>query len=98
VKPYAFHPKANEEYTHAARFYADIDPELGGRFYDQIERLILDIRRQPQLYPLFDSPVRRHFDSVFPFAILYVDQPGQVLVVAVMHMKRRPGYWRERLR
>jgi hypothetical protein len=98
VKPHSFHPAANEEYAEAARYDARLDPELGRRFYDQIERLILDIRREPQQFPLFDPPIRRHFDSVFPYAVLYMDQPGRVLVVAVMHMKRRPGYWRDRLR
>jgi hypothetical protein len=29
--------------------------------------------------------------------VLYVDQPERVLIIAVMHMKRRPGYWKERL-
>jgi len=70
---------------------------LGIRFYDEIERLILDIRQDPDRYRFFDSPVRRHFSSVFPYAILYVDQPDRVLIMAVMHMKRQPGYWRMRL-
>ena len=97
MKPHAFHPAADEEYTQAAEHYADINPELGRRFYDQVERLIRDIRRHPQRYRLFDPPIRRHFSDVFPYAVLYVDQPDRVLVIAVMHMMRRPGYWRERL-
>jgi plasmid stabilization system protein ParE len=97
VKPHAFHPAANEEYAGAAKYYADIDPELGKRFHDQIERLILDIRGQPLRFRLFDPPIRRHFSSVFPYAVLYLDQPDRVLIIAVMHMKQRPGYWRDRL-
>lgn len=97
MKPHAFHPAADEEYTQAAEYYAGINPELGRRFYDQLECLIQDIRRDPQRYRLFDPPIRRHFSDVFPYAVLYVDQPDRVLVIAVMHMKRRPGYWRERL-
>jgi hypothetical protein len=45
VKNYAFHPEADEEYSQAAEYYLGITSELGGRFYDQIEQLILDIRR-----------------------------------------------------
>jgi toxin ParE1/3/4 len=97
VKAHAFHAEANEEYAQVAEYYARIDPELSKRFYDQIEGLILDIRRQPQLFRLFDPPIRRHFSKVFPYAVLYVDQPDRVLIIAVMHMKRRPGYWRNRL-
>lgn len=96
MKPHAFHPAADEEYTQAAEYYAGINPELGRRCYDQVEGLIRDIRRHPQQYRLFDPPIRRHFSDVFPYAVLYVDQSDRVLVIAVMHMKRRPGYWRER--
>lgn len=97
MKPRAFHPEANAEYALAAEYYARINPELGKRFYDQIEGLILDIQRQPQRFRLFDPPIRRHFSTVFPYAVFYVDQPDRVLILTVMHMKRRPGYWRQRL-
>jgi plasmid stabilization system protein ParE len=97
LKAYAFHRAAQKEYGEAAKYYAKILPELGMRFYDEIERLILAIRQNPDRYRAFDSPIRRHFSSVFPYAVLYVDQPDRVLIIAVMHMKRLPGYWRKRL-
>ena len=97
MKARAFHPQADEEYAEAVEYYARINPELGKRFYDHIERLILDIRRQPQRFRLFGPPIRRHFSTVFPYAVLYVDRPDQVVIIAVMHMKRRPGYWRSRV-
>jgi toxin ParE1/3/4 len=70
---------------------------LGNRFYDEMERLIQDIRQQPQWYWKFDPPVRRHFSPDFPYAIIFLDQPDRIWIVAVMHMKREPGYWRRRL-
>lgn len=97
MKARAFHPEADEEYAQAGEYYTGINSELGGRFYDEIERLVLDIRRQPQRFRLFDSRLRRHFSGVFPYALLYLDQPDRVLIIAVMHLKRRPGYWRKRL-
>jgi hypothetical protein len=56
VKPYAFHPQAEAEYASAARYYADLDAELGGRFYDVIDALIEDICKQPDRFPRFDPP------------------------------------------
>jgi toxin ParE1/3/4 len=97
VKPHVFHPAADVEYTAAATYYARISPELGGRFYDEIERLIRDARRQLDRFRPFDPPARRHFSTVFPYAVIYLDQPDRVWIVAIMHCKRRPGYWRERL-
>ena len=42
--------------------------------------------------------MRRHFSETFPYAVLYVEKPDHVLILAIAHFKRRPGYWRERLR
>ena len=58
MKPRAFHPEADEEYANAAEYYTRIEPELGQRFHDEIERLILDIRRQSERFGLFDPPNR----------------------------------------
>jgi toxin ParE1/3/4 len=93
VKKHVFHPEAEREYTEAANYYFKINPDLSVRFYDEIERLILEARTQPDRFRMFDPPARRHFSDVFP----YLDQPDRVWIVAVMHMKRRPGYWRERV-
>jgi plasmid stabilization system protein ParE len=97
VTPHAFHPEAAQEYADAARHYARIGPELGGRFYDEMERLIGDIRRNPDRFRIIDPPARRHFSDVFPYALIYLEQPDRVWIVAVMHFSRRPGYWRQRL-
>lgn len=40
MKPHGFHREADAEYAAAAEYYGGISPELGGRFYDEIERLI----------------------------------------------------------
>ena len=97
MKPYRFHPGAAEEYAVAGQYYADIQPELGGRFFDEIEQLIDTVCQQPDLFRCFDPPARRHFATVFPFAVIYVDQPDAVLILAVMNCKKRPGYWKSRL-
>jgi toxin ParE1/3/4 len=97
VKPYTFHPQASEEYTQAAAYYEAVAPELGGRFYDEIEQLIAEVRRQPDRFFRFSPPARRALARKFPYPVVYLDESDRVWIVAVMHAKRRPGYWRERL-
>jgi plasmid stabilization system protein ParE len=46
VKKHVFHPEAEREYTDAASYYFKINPDLSVRFYDEIERLILEARTQ----------------------------------------------------
>ena len=97
MKRHAFTRPAAEEYAAAAIYYAKLDPELGRRFYDEIELLILSIRQHPRRYRLFDGAIRRHFSRLFPYAVLYLDQSDRILIVAVMDMRRAPGYWKSRL-
>jgi toxin ParE1/3/4 len=40
--------------------------------------------------------VRRFLLSGFPFALPFVVLEGQVVILAVAHLRRRPGYWIER--
>ncbi len=97
MKPYVLHPEADLEYTAAAEHYAAISLPLAGKFFDEIERLIADVRARPQTYRFLQSPVRRHFSHRFPFGILYVERPSEILILAVMHLKRAPDYWTQRL-
>ncbi len=97
MKPYRFQREADEEFTEALRHYFGINPELGGRFYDEIERLIDKARLHPRRYREFDPPARRLLAQDFPYALVYLDEPDCVWVIAVMHLKRQPGYWRQRL-
>jgi hypothetical protein len=76
--------------------YAEIHPELGRQFYDAIDGLVRDIRNQPTLFRMFDPPARRRLGPRFSFAVVYLDLPDRVWIIAVMHFKQRPGYWAER--
>ena len=92
-----FHPEADAEFAEAVHYYAEIAPELGARFYREMERLIRDVCAHPDRFREFDPAARRHFSAQFPYAVIYLEKPDHVWIVAIMHMKRKPGYWRDRL-
>ena len=91
------HPDADAEFADAVRYYSEIDPDLGVRFYREIERLIRDVCAHPERFRKFDPPARRHISAEFPYAVIYLEKPDHVWIVAVIHLIRKPGYWRERL-
>ena len=62
-----------------------------------MHELIDEIRTSPTRYRMILPPCRRHFWLPFPHAIIYVDRPDEVFIVAVSPFKRDPGYWWERL-
>lgn len=92
-----FHPDALDEFDEAGRHYASIDADLGSQFYREIERLIREACGEPQRFRRFDPPARRNFSRSFPYAVIYLEKPDYLWIVAVMHMKREPGYWKSRL-
>lgn len=62
-----------------------------------MDEVIAEACARPTLRRMFDPTARRHTGPIFPYAVIYLDQPNEVWIVAVMHFKQRPGYWRERL-
>jgi hypothetical protein len=94
---YLVHPEGDEEFAGAVRHYSQIAPELGVRFYREMERLFPEVSADPERFRKFDPPARRHFSRDFPYAIIFLEKPDHIWIVAVMNMRKRPGYWRERL-
>lgn len=97
MKPHIFHPEARAEYREAALHYATIVPELGGRFYDVIDRLIAEACQAPGTFRYIRKPARRHFTRDFPYGIIYVERPDDIWILAVMPLRREPNYWKQRL-
>jgi hypothetical protein len=91
------HAQARRELLAGIDYYTQISPELGARFYLEMERLITAVCERPQNFRQFDPPARRHFTERFPYGVIYLVEADHVWIVAVMHLHRAPGYWRERL-
>lgn len=93
-----YHHEAAEEFLEACTHQFEISPELGRAFYANIEGSIEKIVSGPRTWPVIEDGVRRFVVQRFPYGIYYtlVDE-DVVLVVAVMDMRRKPGYWRHRL-
>lgn len=97
MTPHVFHPEALKEFEATALFYAERQPGLELRFIANIEATIRRICEAPRAWRLFDGEVRRCLVQVFPYAVLYFVEPEYVLIIAVMHCSREPGYWQHRL-
>jgi len=94
---HVLHPEADAEFLDAVRHYAGVSGELGDRFYDEVSGLLRAACAHPLRHRMVDPPVRRVLAHGFPYAVLYAVKADHVWVVAVMPLKRRPGYWKHRL-
>lgn len=97
MKPVVFHPAADAEYAAAAAWYAEQGAGLGGRFYEEIERLVAEVAAGPKQFWMFDPPARRNVARRFPYAVVFVEEPDRIWIVAVMSLRRHPDYWKDRL-
>ena len=66
-------------------------------FRGEVEAAAEVIQASPQRWSLRADATRSYLVHRFPFAIIYLDMPTKIWVVAVTHLHRRPGYWKPRL-
>ncbi len=90
------HPEADEELEAAALWYEARQPELGDDFLDDFELALRRVIQDPQRPRFIRGKNRKLNLNRFPYAIVYELQKDILFVKAVMHLHRRPFYWRHR--
>lgn len=66
-------------------------------FMEELDRIIDRIGEYPEAGAPYLSGTRRYLMRRFPFFVVYREQRRTQQVLAVVHARRRPGYWRKRL-
>jgi plasmid stabilization system protein ParE len=97
VKSVPFLPAAREELLAAASHYDAAAPGLGHDFIAAVERAVARIAAFPEHGSPHLRGARRIILRRFPFSVVYLFEADVVLVVAIAHHSRRPGYWRARV-
>jgi len=85
------------ELAASAHFYASRSRALARRFVLAVMHTIDAVRAHPHSGGILRDDVRRLLVPRFPFAILYRIDPDEILVVAIMDVRREPDYWIDRL-
>jgi plasmid stabilization system protein ParE len=94
-----FRPAAAREVAAVFRYYEKDYPGRGRRFLEALDVAFSQIAESPERFPLsFEPDIRSAKVRRFPYRVVYVVVGEDVEVIAVAHAKRRPAYWRRRLR
>lgn len=93
-----FHPEAIAEGREARNWYRERSRDVEERFRVALRRAIREIREAPERWPANEHGLRSCRVSGFPYRLIYWTGGDYSLVVAIAHSKRRPGYWKARLR
>ena len=94
-----FLPPADRELVSAIRRYVQVTGStVAARFRTALDDAIARVGATPHAWPghLHGTRVCR-LRFRYPYQLVSVVESARVLVVAVAHDRRRPGYWRRRL-
>ena len=87
--------RAEGELRSAFLWYDERSPHAADRFRLAVEACINGIQDTPESFPEVEPGIRRRLvRHGFPYGVLYRIVGDEVHVMAVMHLRRRPGYWR----
>ena len=89
--------EAKNELEAAVSFYESEYPGLGLDFAIEVRRLCRMISESPMSGLEIRPDIRRRILRRFPFSILYIVEGDKVLIIAVAHQSRRPGYSHRRV-
>ncbi len=84
---------ASREIGDICEWYRDESPDLETRFIAELRSAEAFLQRNPLAGAGCGSDIRRHFLRRFPYAIYYVNEPGQIVILSVRHGHRKPRIW-----
>jgi toxin ParE1/3/4 len=91
-----FEIAARIEFDAAADWYESREQGLGAVFLEEVQKTLELIKTAPDRWRCVEQDVRRCLVERFPYAVLYTLEQNCILVLAVMHCSRKPGYWKSR--
>lgn len=98
MKPYRFHPAALADYQAAIDWYAERSLVAATGLAILVESGIQEVREHPLASPTWPGleAIRRRILRSYPYSIIYLIEPVEIVILGVAHHKRRPGYWLQR--
>lgn len=88
--------EALEEAEASARWYAERSSAAALGFDAQLDAAEVAISERPEAWPLYEHGTRRYLLRRYPYSVVYQIEEHRVVILAVAHARRRPGYWKSR--
>lgn len=97
MRPVVYHCEADVELVGAAKYYECQREQLGHRFLRAVHVALARIQEKPEGFPFYEGYARACRVAGFPYRLVYEVLPDAICIIAVAHMSREPGFWRNRL-
>jgi plasmid stabilization system protein ParE len=94
--PVDYLPGARRDFDESFDWYVERSAQAAIQFANAVGAALLAIAKDPTRFVAVDRVHRGCPVKKFPFRVVYRVVEDRVLVVAIAHAKRRPGYWKRR--
>ncbi len=92
-----FLEESEQELVEAVLWYESKEAGLGIRFRDEIAHVLDRIVEDPLLWRERSGGYRRVNCPVFPYYIPFFIRGNKIIIAAIAHGHRKPGYWKSRI-
>jgi plasmid stabilization system protein ParE len=89
---------AQQELDDAIKYHNAKIPGLGEDLFNETVSAAQKLCEFPEMWPKVRKGIRRCRLKRFPYSLLYRADPEEIVIIAVMHNRRRPAYWRSRIK
>ncbi len=91
---------AQKELDEAVEWYNQQAPDLGLRFLGEVNMSLSRIADYPFSCAEIKPDIRRCLVNKFPYGLIYRQDKDEefIVIIAISHLHRRPGYWHDRIK
>jgi len=97
MKQIIFVPEIASELDQSLEYYKKQEIGLEKLFLDEIEKALKKIQKNPERYHLIEDNIRKYIIKQYPYKIIYTIKPETIIIIAIVHQKRKPDYWKGRI-
>jgi len=88
---------AETEVDEAVSWYHEQSEDEGLKFLDELDRAVRVVSAYPLIAAEIEPDIRSFFFRRFPYSLIYGIDEEAIIVIAVAHQSREPGYWVDRV-
>lgn len=88
---------ARDEYDEAFNWYADRSVSAAVGFASEIDAAVEVISRDPGRFVFTYGGCQLYRLKRYPYCVIYLVSDHKIIVIAIAHAKRSPGYWHRRI-
>ena len=91
-------PEAEVDLEGACEWYESRELGLSDQFLERVNLCFESVRQFPEMFEVVRRRYQRAFVQKFPYVVYFKVEGDVVEIHAVLHGKRSPWHWQQRLR